>query len=373
MLISDKILVKTNSKTLKYYQEKGYKCKTTNEEILINVYDLKKYSSVKIVIKCDYCDKLYQIAFSDWLRNNKQISKDACKECCSKKNKELCILKHGVENVFQLSDIKQKSKNTILEKYGVENPSQLKSVQDKIKQNNLKKYGVTNTSKLQSVKDKVKQSNLEKFGVDNAMKLDCIKEKARNTSLEKYGVEHPMKNEDVLKNLKKSFIDKYGVDNPMKVKHIRQKALQTKFDNNSNVCSKPQKILHEYIGGYLNYPCDLFSIDIALLDDNIAVEYNGGGHDLCVKLSNMSQSKFNQKETHRKKVLYKNGYRIITFITKTDKIFDKDKTNKLIEYCKDLFETHNKHWVEIWIDDEIIKTSTFETKIKNIISAGTTE
>lgn len=367
MLIDEFINVTTNSKNLKYYQEKGYICTTTKEIINIKICDLPKYSKQLINIKCDYCGIEYKVPFGDWNNKTKIINKDCCKQCIPLKRKESCIQTYGVENVFQLENMQNKIKNTIFEKYGVDNVSQLKEIQDKIKENNLIKYSVTNTSMLSDNRDKMKETNLKKYGVEAITQLESCQKQIEETSMKKYGTKRPMQSQIVKDNHKRSIFEKYGVEYIGESKEVIAKRLNTRYKNGNHMSSKPQNELYGFVGGELNYPCDNFIIDIALIQDNIAIEYNGSGHDLSVRLNRISREKFDRNENFRRKVLYKNNYRIITFISQKDKNFSEEITLKLINYCKNLFSTNNKHWVEIYIDTNILKCSSFEININDII------
>ena len=67
-------------------------------------------------------------------KSNKLIS--------SKKYKETCIKKYGVDNVSKLSNIKDKKKKTFMGNYGVDNIWKSKEFRDKLNQHMLEKYGV---------------------------------------------------------------------------------------------------------------------------------------------------------------------------------------------------------------------------------------
>ena len=56
--------------------------------------------------------------------------------------------------------------------------------------------------------------------------------------------------------------------------------------------SKQQLYIHSLLGGELNYCTGKCFLDIAFLDEKIYLEYDGGGHDLSVKLGNMSKEEF---------------------------------------------------------------------------------
>jgi hypothetical protein len=114
---------------------------------------------------------------------------------CSKINhqnkiKEVVLEKYGVENVFQLNNIKLKSMETNLNKYGVKYATQNKVIKDKTKFSCLQKYGVDNPSKSIEIKEQIQNTCLQKFGVSSPLKSYEIREKAKNTYLNKYGVEY---------------------------------------------------------------------------------------------------------------------------------------------------------------------------------------
>jgi hypothetical protein len=75
--------------------------------------------------------------------------------------------KYGVDNVFQLDEIKEKSSKTMLEKYGVE-------------------YGMMS----EEIKIKYRVSNKNKYGVEFPQSLDWVKEKQSETLMKNHGVPH---------------------------------------------------------------------------------------------------------------------------------------------------------------------------------------
>lgn len=62
------------------------------------------------------------------------------------KNKQTCLNKYGVDNVFQLDEIKEKSKKTMIKKFGVEHNSKSPIIQEKMHKTKLlnKTYGKSN-------------------------------------------------------------------------------------------------------------------------------------------------------------------------------------------------------------------------------------
>ena len=86
-------------------------------------------------------------------------------------------------------------------------------------------------------------------------------------------------------------------------------------------------------------------MDIAFPNEKIDVEYNGGGHNLQVKLGTITESKFIQNETYRKKQLYSENWKIITFISPSNKVLTKEETINSFKSAKNYFIQEQRHWV----------------------------
>ena len=121
------------------------------------------------------------------------------------------------------------------------------------------------------------------------------------------------------------------------------------------------------LGGLLNYPCENFIIDICFPEEKIAIEYDGSGHDLSIRLNKISEVKFKQKENFRKKVLYKNEYKIITFMSNKDIILSKEESILILEYCKKIFKDENKHHADVNLDNKTIEFSHRKIKFDKIL------
>lgn len=283
ILLSKTVFIKWIHKTKKYYIEKGYTFTKVGDLFEVKVEDLPMGSNVYVDVLCDYCGETYSTQYGAY---NKTVrdGKNACRKCSSKRVEETNLKKYGVKNVFELDTIKEKSKKTLMDKYGVENISQSPETQEKIKQNNLEKYGVTNTSKLDSVKQKVIKTNRQKFGVDYPMQTKEFQERVKNTSREIYGVDHFTQNKDVIQRRKDTVKERYGVEYAIQNKDILHKSINSRYSHGTFTCSNQQYQLYEIIGGELNYPFKNFVIDIAYVEDKIAIEWDGSGHDLSVRL-----------------------------------------------------------------------------------------
>jgi hypothetical protein len=342
LIISNYIQITTNSKTLLYYQSKGYKCLKKGEKILVSISDLKRYSREIITLKCDYCGEVYYNKYCDFINTSNFINKQCCKNCLQQKAREVTLKKYNGKGILSVNEFNEKRKATNLKKYGVEQPSCLKEFQDKAKATTLKKYGV-------------------QYG----MQSDICKQKSIKTSMEKYGVKSPMQNAKVKENQLNSVIKKYGKENSKF--SIREIIAQNIKKINGKRCSAPQLELWEMIGGQLNYPVSYFSIDIAFPDDLIAVEYDGSGHKLSVEFKNISQEDFDKKEEIRTDVLIKNKYNIIRYITNYDKNFDKETNLKIINYCKNIFNNQNVNIIKVFVDSQHIEFNNTTTQINSLI------
>lgn len=332
----------------------------------VKVQDLTCGTNTKIKLKCDYCGKIYEKNNSDWNKSHINISKDACCDCKIKKTKEINLIKYGVENLFNLKEFQDKANNTIFNKYGVVNVSQSNEIQDKIKHNNLLKYGVENTSQLTSVKEKAIITNRVKYGVDYPMQTKEFQEQFKKTSYEKYGVRRPTQNLEIQNKVKSTNIKRYGYENPTQNPDILAKSINSRYLYGTATCSKQQHELYENIGGKLNFPCNNFIIDIAYPEEKIAVEWDGSGHNLSVKLGKISQQEFNRNENFRRKILFENDWRIITFVTKKDIIPSSENIKKIINYCLDYI--HNGgHSIYIMVDNNEIVFKNQHININNII------
>lgn len=166
MILDKKITIIFNGRYKKYYENLGYVFVDKKTEIEIS--DLQPNSLVKILVKCDVCDKERRLRYQDYQKITKmQTEQYNCQKC-----------------------VKQtKTKSTL-----------------------IKEYGVDNISKSTEAKEKKKQTCLENYDVDNPSKSNVIKNRKIVTSLKNYGFEYPSQNSDFFQNklkkgLKINFID----------------------------------------------------------------------------------------------------------------------------------------------------------------------
>lgn len=324
--INQLVDVKINKINKKEYIKRGYITDQIEYGTIVKIpfYDIYKGSKLYIEAICDNpsCKKHYKISIGNYNAILKEDDKrNFCKKCSVIKKRDIFLKKYGVESTFLVPEIKEKIKETFLTKYGVEHISKSKDFQEKRFQSNIKKYG-----------------SKTPFG------NKTIREKSKETLKEHYGVENPSQSDIIQNKIRESY-----------------------FYKNSGKVSSQQIKMNEYLQGILNYPFKRYSLDIAFPDKKIDVEYNGGGHNLQVKFGNITENKFIQIENFRKKQLYKEGWKIITFISPKSKIFGREETINIFNSAINFLEKENKHWVEIYIDENKIITSQYTTSISDFL------
>lgn len=348
-------------------KEKLYK---TNEE-KYGVKNVNKLDSIKNKIKNTIKNK-YGVEY--------YFQTEEFKEKYKKKMNE----KYGVDNAFQAEEVKEKIKDYYKKNYGVEYYSQTQDYREKFKKVNLEKYGVDNYAKSEEFKQKYQNVMKKKYGVEHYSKTNEFKEKFKSTSLEKYGVEHPAMLPDVIEKGKMTTLKKYGVEHYSKTQEFLEKVKNTNLEKygvefsmqNPDVASKARKTMYlrgtaptsiqqiyynKIIKGELNYPFKNISIDIALPFEQIAIEYDGGGHDLQVKYGNMTEEEFIQKELRRNYFLKRNGWKLIKIVSNTDKVPEKKYVLKMLEFAKNLF-SQGRSWVYFYLDEGLVEYRNHKEK-----------
>lgn len=101
------------------YDNRGRLRVPRNAKIRILVKDLPKNSHEKVEVKCDYCGKIMLKVYQSYTSGHKVVQKDACQKCNNLyKVKEVNRVLYGVDNVFELSEVKDKIRDTNMRKYG---------------------------------------------------------------------------------------------------------------------------------------------------------------------------------------------------------------------------------------------------------------
>ena len=395
-------MLKWNPANKKYYINLGYPFTKMKDEFKVKVEDLSKGSHSRVEVLCDYCleegrETVISKEYREYLKEKFIIHKDCCKKCYPKKVIESNLLVYDIEYPMLLEEFKERKKETILDRYGKEYYSQteeylervIKTNQEKyncdwalqnedirikVKQTCLDKYGVENYSQTEEYKEKVKQTNLDRYGVEYSSQNKLIYNKIIKTNLENYGEECYFQTDEFKNKSKQTCQEKYGCDYPMQNKDIKNKLINILYKNGTARKSKQQEYLCSLLNGELNYPVSNCLLDIAYLDEKIYIEYDGGGHDLCVKLGNMTQENFDRNEIKRYYFLCNKGWKEIRIISRYDYLPSDDKIIEIITYAKDYLNL-GYSWIKFDIDNQLVKCNQYEKdynfgilrKVKNII------
>jgi len=311
---------------VKYYENLGHKIPriknkqgkmviTRDTKIIINIKDLPPKSGARIKLICDYCGEDFDRRYADHVFiMNKDIknNRDACENCRQLKQDESYFDKHGVKNTFE----------------------------------------------LEKTKIKIRETNLDRYGFENSAKNDLVQQKAKDTCMERYGVDNASKSEEVKQKIVDTMQERFGVDNIMELEEYRMKIADTLSKNNSVATSKQQIYLHKLFGGILNYSEYTPILDIAFPETNIYIEYNGGGHNLRVKLGQMTKEEFRNKELRRYHYLKGKGWNAIFIDSDTDLLPSDKILQDLLNIGKE-YLLNGERWVKFDLDnDKIIFNKT---------------
>lgn len=285
------------------------------------------------------------------------------------KMKATNLKRYGKESPSQTKEVKNKMKATCLERYGTEWGAQSKIVQDKMKATCLETYGTEWAAQNKDVKNKIKNSQIEHYGMLYAQ-TDEFKEQRKQTSLKNYGTEYPLSAEEVKQKRYATNIKKYGVPNPLQRQEIKEKQLQTLMNNSNNnvFVSKQQKHLHDILGGKLNYPECGYCLDIAFVDEKTYIEYDGGGHDLSVKVYHtMTKEEFDKKQHKRYFTLKNNNWKMIRLVALNDKFLPDDIIIEIVNKAK-RYLNQDHHSITIYLEEDKVSCSMFECSIAEFLS-----
>lgn len=186
---------------------------------------------------------------------------------------------------------------------------------------------------------KMMETSIDRYGNKCSLRNEEVQNKSKETNIKNLGVEYPFQNKEILKKCKISTIEKYG--SGVLTKNI----------------SKQQERLHYLYGGILNFSIFPFTLDIFFEKENIYLEYDGSGHDMCIKMKRMTKEQFDEKEIKREEFLYGLGYKEFRFESKLDILPDDKILLEIKERAFDLLLIKN---YQKYIYNLDTKTESFE-------------
>jgi len=366
-----------------------------------NVENLGKWSKVEIEVICDDCGLEKKLQYKLYTSYGYLNGLYFCRNCKLKRNN---LEKWGVENVFQLPEVKEKSKKTNLEKWGVEFISQSTEIKEKVSESKSKLDYVEINSK------RVK-TNLEKWGVENISQSEEVKKYKINTYSKNWKSPNNKTSESFRKDrfivssdehyirylekgfsefncdLKKNHVFSLHIDN-----YLRRRKYKTVLCSVCNPLDTHQSGQEISIFNYIkniyngeviqNFRIGKCEIDIYIPELKFGIEFNG---------IYWHSEKYKEKNFHLKKTLFFNDKNIDLFhiweddwIHKSD-IIKSQLSNKLnlnkrvfarncqvriiedIKLVKDfLNENHIQGYVNsnkkigLFIDGELLSIMTFD-------------
>lgn len=201
---------------------------------------------------------------------------------------------------------------------------------------------------------------MEQYGATSPFSFERTREKSRQTNLERYGVEYAIGSDEIREKAHKTVQDRYGVDNVFQSEEIKEKISEAFYKSGTQKCSKQQLYLSNLLGGKINYPVGGCNLDI-LLEDNIACEYDGGGHSLCVKLGSVTAKDFNDTERRRELFLKSKGFSIIRIISEDDFLPEDTIIFKMVDEAKAYLKTGHS-WINFNINEKKVVCREFNRK-----------
>lgn len=319
MIMTEEVEVRPRGVMIQYYRDKGYDV-NYNQPILIKVNDLSKSSHIYIDVKCDICGEIRNVRYKDYNKIIENGNYYCCPHCSRIKTIETNRIKYNCNNVMQNKDIYAK--------------------QSKSLQNN---YGVTTPLKNQEIKKRVENTMLKNLGVKCSFKSDDVQNKIRETLLQKY-----------------------GVDSPSKALEVKEKKSNTIYRNGTTPTSKQQLYvfnLYKYTNNLakLNYPISYYNADICFPNENLAIEIDFGGHNLSVKLGNLTQEEFDKKELIRNNVIKREGYKQMRIISNTDKLPSDSVLLQMLQDARNYFFQYPNHsWIQFNIDTSTVHNAEYK-------------
>lgn len=120
-----------------------------------------------------------------------------------------------------------------------------------------------------------------------------------------------------------------GFSNPFLTEESRVKRAKSYELVNEVKTSRGQRYLADIFQGELNKLIGYYFADI-VIDNRIIIEYDGGGHDLQVKMGTKTQEEFDKNERIREQYLINKGYKILRFVSESDYFPEESKLIEII-------------------------------------------
>lgn len=377
-IITKEVEVIPSGRSLKHYRGLGYDAKC-REPLIVKVEDLSSGSNVKIQYLCDYCEKeILTISYADYNRKKNEANKMACRNCFTKKAEETNLLRYGASSYAKTDEFHEIMKNMMNEKYGVEHYSKTQEYKEKWHNTCKERYGkdyrklfinkafetfnektgYSYPSQSPDVREKIIKSCLEHYGVCNPQLSSEVREQVEKTCLERYGYVAPSQSPEIKEKVAQSNLEKYGYKSTLQLPEVREKIIKSLYKNSSQKSSRQQRYINDLYNGILNFPVKYYNVDICLSDDNLIVEYDGGGHSLNFIMGRETEEEHIHKEIVRYNVIKNEGYKQMRIISTKDLLPSDQTLLQMLFDAKQYFSKYPNHsWIEYDIDNFIIRNA----------------
>jgi very-short-patch-repair endonuclease len=215
---------------------------------------VSKGSMQKVDVVCDYCGCEYSQVNLTRTRGHKIIEKDACKQCLTKKRKESCMVKYGVEVASKATSVKRKTSSTrgkgglavedfhdqIVELVKAEKNISINYIADKfgLHRSSVKTYcekiGLELSGDNQA---KMQRTMHERYGAAHVMQSQELKEKVLDSINKTYS--DADKKSEIISKIKAKMLEKYGTDDILnksdKQEELQKKRRRTRVKNGNEV------------------------------------------------------------------------------------------------------------------------------------------
>lgn len=356
-ILTREVEVKLWSNNIKHYHNLGYDGKR-GDIITVKVEDLPDGSNVKIQYLCDYCkNEIITIVYADYKRRTNEVNKMACRNCFTKKAEETTLLRYGASSYAQTNEFHEIMKNMMNAKYGVQHYSQTQEYKEKWNNTCEERYGKDYRKQFIN---KAFETFHEKTGYDYPSQSPKVREKIINSYIDHYGVSNPQLSAEVREKTEKTCFERYGCSTPLQSEKVKEKIALSSYKNGTIPTSNQQLYLFNLYNliddsAQLNYPISHFNADICFPKEKLDIELDCGGHNLSVKIGQLTQEQFDQKEIIRDRVIKREGYKIIRIKSVTSKLpYDEILLQMLLEAKKYFYEYPNHSWIKFDIDNSAI-------------------
>lgn len=356
-LITKEVEVTVSSRNWAICSKYKSDCKV-GDKVLVKIEDLGLYSRYKVIVACDYCGKEVSTQYNTYNNSIKTSGSFCCHDCRYIKAQKTCEEHFGVKHPLQSQEIKDKVIATNMIRYNAPYSCMNEEVRSKQQETLYRNYGVKTPFASEEIQERKNKTIRERYNVENVSQNEDIKRKKAETIEKHFGVPYLLQNKDYYSQMREKMVSLYGVPYAMQSEEIRNKANETLYKNGTGPCSIQQMYLYNLYGGELNYPFKYYLLDIAFPENKITLAYDGGGHDLTVKLGNSSKEEWLRKEIVRRNRLKEEEWKEIRINSPHDKLPSDEILLQMLELSKQYFKDYPNHsWFEWLIDEGVYRNA----------------